>query len=201
LADKKLRIIVGVAGRAESGKDTICDFARSILTNKNFVAKKIACADPLKDICEDVFWKSHGVPPQAFYGAQADKNADLAAHGLSGWSGRKILQYIGTEGFRYIDSTIWAKHVAYRANQLYEGVYDAVFVSDVRFPEEAEAIKSIGGVIWRVYRPSSDQPTSQGLSGHQSETSVDKIIHDRVIHNGGTLDDLRARVDDLLSTL
>jgi hypothetical protein len=131
------------------------------------------------------------------------KNADLAAHGLPGWSGRKILQHIGTEGFRHISSDVWAKHMAGRATRLCtEQDYDAVLVSDVRFPEEGKAIQDVGGVIWRVYRPSSDSPAIiQGLSGHGSETSVDKIKHDRVIHNDGTLDDLRARVEDLLSLL
>lgn len=65
-------------------------------------------------------------------------------------------------------------------------------VTDVRFPNEAEAIQREGGIVIRVLRP------GMGGDAHASETSVDLINPNFVIINDGTFDTLRSRVCDVL---
>ena len=67
-------------------------------------------------------------------------------------------------------------------------------ITDVRFPDEAQAIKDWGGVLWRV-----DRPGLVGGDGHASETAMDDYRGwDEVIVNDGTIAELRAKVGRLL---
>lgn len=65
---------------------------------------------------------------------------------------------------------------------------DIVTITDLRYPNEAERIKLLGGTIWEVQRP--------GLvsDGHSSEQPLPRELVDWEIVNDGTLDVLKARV-------
>jgi hypothetical protein len=85
---------------------------------------------------------------------------------------RKILQIIGTNVFRdYYSETVWIDF-------LEEGDY---VVTDVRFLNEAEKIKELGGVLVRVQN--KNQPHSSFL--HESEKYIEEIKCDSVIYNDG----------------
>ena len=62
-----------------------------------------------------------------------------------------------------------------------------VVLTDVRFPNEAEAIQAAGGRLVRVVRPGQDTSDQ-----HISETALDDLVADVEIQNDGTLDELRA---------
>lgn len=92
-------------------------------------------------------------------------------------------------------------------------IYPKWIISDCRFPNEGQAIKDRGGVIWRINRPEASQPDMDLLSKklyppkrHSSETSLDNWNFDRVIDNSGTLEELLSKVltilkeDNLLTT-
>jgi hypothetical protein len=192
--------IIGVVGRAGAGKDTVCNMAVSLLYERRIDALRIACADPLKEICIHVFGTAFDLPPSCFTGSQVEKNAPL--NNVSGWTGRKILQHIGTEGFRYVQPTVWSRLMYARAEKLLaEQQVDAVFVSDIRMPEEAQIIQNNGGIIVRVVRP-SNEITNQGLPGHSSELQQASIREDFVINNEDrSLDELRVLVRSLLVEL
>jgi hypothetical protein len=66
---------------------------------------------------------------------------------------------------------------------------DLAVFTDCRFPNEAQAIKDRGGVVWRVERPGFGP-----VNGHASETSLDDWDFDGIIQNNGTLDDLTYKV-------
>ena len=78
-------------------------------------------------------------------------------------------------------ANVWKRHVAQMDGP--------VVVDDLRFPNEAAAIRQMGGVIWRVYRP--------GLvtMDHASERSQKHIEEDLLLNNATTLDDLEKSVD------
>ena len=60
-----------------------------------------------------------------------------------------------------------------------------IIIADVRFPNEAEAIKARGGKLIRIERPGA------GAGNHISETALDDYTGwDIVIDNVGTLEDL-----------
>jgi hypothetical protein len=194
--------ILGITGRAGAGKDTVSDFICELvkLRSKHFhQATKIACADPLKEMCFDVFSTAFDVPREAFYGSQAQKEALLES--VPGWSGRRILQYVGTEGFRHVHEDVWSKLMIGRARKLLDHPSNhtkLVVVSDIRFLSEANAIQNAGGLIVRVKRPEADLQTSS----HKSETELSEIKEDYVIDNKGReLYLLRDLVEEFLSTL
>lgn len=82
------------------------------------------------------------------------------------------------------------------------GSVRGVVVSDVRFPNEVEAIKKDGGSIIRLSRPETDSlATSIGISDHASEVqefSADDF--DFLVNNDGTLKELRSNIDLFMST-
>lgn len=110
----------------------------------------------------------------------------MPIHDLGGVSARTMMQTLGTEwGRRMIHPDLWAsvwkRHVA--------TLDGPIVVDDLRFPNEAAAIRAMGGVIWRVYRP--------GLvtMDHASERSQKGIDEDLLLNNATTLADLERSVD------
>lgn len=193
--------IIGVVGRAGTGKDTICNIAVSVLHEHGIASRRIAVADPIKEICTQVFGKAFDIDPKAFWGSQEEKNASLEA--IPGWTGRKILQHVGTEGFRHIHAEVWSRLMHARALELLEkDQLGAVLVSDIRMLSESELVQHGGGIVVRVLRPSSDAGENQGLQGHATELEQTSIKEDFVINNEGrSLDELEVLVRNLLAEL
>lgn len=69
-------------------------------------------------------------------------------------------------------------------------VGESVVLTDVRFPNEAAMVRQLGGQIWQIKRPGYEA----GGTGHASDTAGDEFAPDRVVTNGGSLEDLRATV-------
>lgn len=124
------------------------------------------------------------------------------------WTPRLLLQNMGTQiGRQIIHPNIWvnALMVDYKAigDNLLEGevrkvreedlIYPNWIITDVRFPNEVEAIKRKSGIIIRVNRPliTSDN--------HKSEVALDnyKDFH-YVIENEGTIEELVEKVSNIL---
>lgn len=127
----------------------------------------------------------------------------------SKWTPRTILQHIGTEGFRRVNSNVWVDYALKEAERLLrtgphpmnEVIYPNgppryVAISDCRFQSEADGVWNRGGEVWKIKRPSLDG-TTKGIVGHVSETEQDGIPDERcqaVIVNDGSLKDLRGKV-------
>jgi hypothetical protein len=172
--------IIGITGRASAGKDTVGNYICKAGQFRGKTVAKLGCADQLKRICSEVFYEGFGVPHAAFYGTQDEKEAPLET--VPGWSGRRILQYVGTEGFRHIHEEVWARAMIGRARSLIDDTScKMVVVCDVRFLTEAAVIKEAGGMIVRVKRPEADSV----ISVHASETQLSFIQEDYVIDNQG----------------
>jgi len=157
----RLRII-GLAGGMGTGKDE----ASKYLAVRGY--RRIALASPIKS-------------------AAAADDSDLLKCGKPP---RQIWQQLGTEIGRAIDPEIWIKLLLARmiAGCRFRGI-ERYVVSDVRFPDEAEAIKSWGGRIIEMRRTAA--PTGDT---HVSETAVSEIAADYVIHNEGTIHELCAQL-------
>jgi hypothetical protein len=181
---------IGFAGAKGGGKDTAAGMLEESARRMGLDLGTASFAGPLKELCADIFAKAYDVPPSAFYGSQADKALLLTEYGLN-VSGRGILQHLGTEGLRYLASDI---HVRLAFADLPEGP-DGYMFTDVRFPDEGFAIRARRGVLVRTTRGRNDDP-------HPSERALDGFECDYVLDNADwTLDELRARVEDLARVL
>jgi len=68
-----------------------------------------------------------------------------------------------------------------------------VVIDDVRFPNEAEMIRRLGGELWLV-----DRPNVVYEGDHASEGALADVVPDAVINNSGSLEQLREVVAALL---
>lgn len=107
---------------------------------------------------------------------------------LGGVTPRKAMQLLGTEfGRESIHENIWLD--AWIATM----PDDNVVCDDVRFPNEAEAIRGRGGCLIRIERPTNDNFERS----HASE-GQDLGPYHYTIQNDGTIPELYARVNECL---
>jgi hypothetical protein len=89
---------------------------------------------------------------------------------------RSLLQIVGTDAMRdQLHENVWvnALFADYNENSRW-------IITDVRFPNEAEAIKKHGGIVIRINR---DVDTNN----HLSETALDDYEFDYVIDNNSDM--------------
>uniref|UniRef100_A0AAU7GY17 Deoxynucleoside monophosphate kinase n=1 Tax=Streptomyces phage Kamino TaxID=3158857 RepID=A0AAU7GY17_9CAUD len=107
---------------------------------------------------------------------------------------RRLLQRAGTEaGRKVLGAQVWVNALM----QDFDRDNEALVVSDVRFPNEADAIREAGGVVARINRPGVGPHTDPGGWVHESDVALDHYDFDVTIENDGTIAELQ---DKLLST-
>lgn len=197
-------MIVGLHGKYQSGKDTTFEFLKEWAEAQGFTATRDAFADRLKisaahalgvfedeiDFCNEL--KQEGtqilvLTPDRRHGGPPEVDTAL--------TGREYLQYYGTEAHREVfDTDFWVDAVLskekVRHYQNHGGPMRILGITDVRFPNEGEAIQRVNGMVWHVVRPELDNSGDT----HASEQPLPSYLIDRTIINDGSLDDLRDRV-------
>lgn len=197
--------VLGVGGKAGSGKDTVCDYLVS-----EFGFQKIALATPLKKIVAEVFPK---FPSDHLYGSSPLRSVPCSEYPLSGncpMCGRRMafvdlqtwecrcgfqhgafltprlaLQTLGTEWGRRLYPNVW---VDYAFSQIEQMSGDRFCISDVRFQNEVEGIRKNGGAILRILRGRAAEPKRKSFvtaiaewaygpqnKDHASETGLDLL--------------------------
>lgn len=104
---------------------------------------------------------------------------------------RQIMQRLGTEwGRQCIDPELW---VRCWKGQVIRSLGDGipVIADDMRFPNEASAVRDLGGLLIRVLRPGGG---SAAHILHASEGGLDEWDFDHTIVNDGSVEDLEAQV-------
>lgn len=152
--------LIGVAGQARSGKDTLADY---LLENLGGEWQRSSFANPMKQMLGII-----GVDC-------SDENKDNIDPTF-GVSVRHMMQTLGTEwGRGFIDKDMWVKAFSRGA----EG--KNIIVPDVRFENEAELVRANGVMIHLVGRG--------GISGgHVSEKYIPFKEGDIVIDNSRDLE-------------
>lgn len=191
-------IIIGLTGLAGAGKDTVAD---TLVTHAGFV--KIAFAKALRLEVAGAFRlgghehilseRINKERPQALlalcqcqdpaFVALVSRIEDTPSHYefmRRFRTPRQIMQLWGTEYRRAQQPNYWSTKVAMHvAAGISDGV-DRWVITDCRFDNEAQAIRSLGGEIWQVVRP--------GLvsveGGHASQTDGAAFEPDAVLFNG-----------------
>lgn len=88
-----------------------------------------------------------------------------------------------------------------------EGSFPNWIITDMRFPNEMQAIKANGGITIKVVRPCLKcegngyhklSCSEQYQKQHESETALDNVTFDYEIINDGTLEDLIEKVEGII---
>ncbi len=172
-------MIIGLGYRARVGKDTV----GSYLVN-SFGFKSIAFADPLKYACMEIF----GFTKEQVYGDLKE-----VVDSYWGFSPRYALQKVGTDCLRTgFDRDIWVKAAGKRVLARPDVNW---VITDCRFPNEAAAVASWGGIVVRIDRPGVG--ATNGIEGHSSESAMDDYDDwDHALFNGEGLQELYDIVDN-----
>ena len=180
--------LYGLMGTKGSGKDTSVAHLRA--------NPRIACyalADPLKQVTRDLF--------QMTDSQMNDPNEKEIIDPRWKRSPRELLQWLGTDCIRnQIDSEFWLKRfVLWYDNVVRKGGVDAIFITDIRFKNEAEMVWRLGGKVVRVVREGDDAPTDP-TTKHVSETQLDTVVPDMFMRNDKTVEALQQKINDMLAS-
>ena len=196
-------MIIGICGLIGSGKGTVAD----VLVDQGFT--KVSFADKLKDGVSTIFgWD------RAMLEGDTDESRQWREQRDDFWSAetemevtpRLVLQLFGTDCLRNgFHDGVW---VSLLKKHMLDNP-DNYVIPDVRFRNEQNMIRELGGEIWRVQR--GDIPEWYGCAMLDNTTGSDLMeaydVHpseykwidmnnkfDVTLYNEGTIEDLRQLV-------
>jgi hypothetical protein len=178
-------MLIGVSGYAQAGKDT---FADTLVRHYGFVKRSFA--DPIRQAMELLNPIVDGMHSSGLRYSEAVETFGYNAAKDMYPEIRVLLQRLGTEvGREIIGPHVWIDAL-FRSRPISE----RTVITDVRFPNEAEAIWFYGGHMVRVTRPSVGR-----VNDHPSEDQDFKV--DTIVHNDSTLYDLSMSAHTLMREL
>lgn len=205
--------VIGLTGKARSGKDTAAEAIRDRLNEYNdtvaeftevYVVGYEAFAAPLKSMVAmllDFFGKGSIMAPAELYPYIDGDKKEEEIEGI-GASPRKLMQTLGTNwGRDLINKDLWLNCLRERVNaynDLVEHGYKGavVVIPDCRFDNEAELIRELGGKVVQIVR--DEAPEKVGEEGHASEAGVSPHLVDLTVANNGTVEEFQAALIEAL---
>lgn len=211
-------MIIGISGRMGSGKNTVGDIIEKIcLTNEGPVFEQRSFAGKLKQIASLLT----GIHVKKFENQEFKKSLlgdewgtvkenplnsipvfeDVQFNHLM--SVRELLQKLGTEAMRDgLHENVWvnALFADYKPKCTPKDAFNKDLpnwiITDMRFPNEMEAVVKKGGITIRVVR--NQIRTGNLILEHPSETALDGHTMHYEIINDGTIEDLIEKVKEIL---
>jgi len=203
-------MIIGICGLIGSGKGTVAD----VLVDQGFT--KVSFADKLKDGVSTIFgWD------RAMLEGDTDESRTWREQRDDFWSAetemevtpRLVLQLFGTDCLRNgFHDGVW---VSLLKKTILENPGNYV-IPDVRFRNEQNMIRELGGQVWRIQR--GDIPEWYGCAMLDNTTGSDLMeeyddVHPSeyqwidmnnkfnvTLYNEGTIEDLRQQILNILNT-
>ena len=165
-------MLIGLSGYAQSGKDSVAE-----VLVRDFGFTRIAFADKIKELLYEI-----------------DDNVRFIVDTM-GWDKakqnpviRRKLQDLGMNARKVFDDDFWIRQAIKGI-----GLQTRVVITDVRFPNEMQAVWEMDGRVWRVDRPGVD-----AVNDHISEHAIKELTPDVYINNTGTLEDLEIAVHNIM---
>lgn len=207
-------MIIGIAGFQGSGKDTIADYLQNI-----YGFKRDSFAATLKDAVAAIFgWDRELLEGRTTESRAWREQVDAwwaDRLNMPNLTPRLVLQQWGTEVARksWHDDT-W---IASLENKLARAHNDIV-ITDVRFPNEIQAVRNAGGIVIRVVRGPEPEWFESAIAANQQVQSAVAYMQAQNIHpsewawigtefdavidnNADGLDPLFSQVKDLVLNL
>jgi hypothetical protein len=185
--------LIGLLGHQGVGKNYLAEvILPQILTKENTVV--LAFADHFKVDCISK------------YGANYDK-----VFGEKDYETRRLLQIAGTEeGRNKYGSDIWIRTLEIWINILNSRGVERFIISDVRFQNEVNWIKSLNGIIIKIDAPIRfnqrlERETNNNLEkineikNHASEVNIDKISNYNICVNNDPGQDIILQLKNFFS--
>lgn len=176
--------LYGISGNKGHGKDTFARFVRE--AKEGFLITHFAT--DLKLTAGRIFGLTEGqmhdpslkevpfdtpVPMDDQLDAmRRETGLDIQPQGKVAVSPRELMQFWGTEYVRTVQDDYWTQQVLTRVKGS-----DRSLVPDTRYPNEAMALRSVGGKIIKVVRIDAPKPKDT----HSSETEMEKIVPDLLV--------------------
>lgn len=207
-------MLIGIAGYAQSGKDTVCN----ILRHHGVVSKRYAFADPIKVTCNALF----GWDDRHAYGELKETQLKVSMHDLDVPKFTERLSEYGIDQFGLDFEQILGElleHLTLKVdngeilidtsprevyqvfgtevgrNKLDSDIWvkvcplEDVCIPDVRFPNEVDYLQQNGGILIRVVKNDATP-----VRVHESESYIADLRVHHVVENNGSLSDLESSI-------
>lgn len=193
-------ILYAMSGKMGAGKDTVGNKIFDTLKQKGFnKIEKVSYSTPMRKEMQDIvdfYWETKNLDNTAEKFNAKSEEIDKFLKLLNGQNvyertpeSRLAIQFWGTDVRRKQNPDYWVnKLIELIVNYLSNGV--SVFVSDVRYEDEANSIIDLGGKIVRLETPENIRieriiardnlvPTHEQLN-HRSEISLDNYSFEKI---------------------
>jgi len=208
---------IGLLGNIGSGKNTVATY----LNTKGCISTSFA--GPLKDLSACIFgWERSLLEGDTEQSRDFRESVDLywsKKLNIPNFTPRLALQLLGTDVMRdHFHKDIWINSLEYRVKKMHSK-NKCVVISDVRFRNEVNLLRDMGGTIILVERGDKPEWFDIALKANQGDAVAKHIMNrdfrdvhssewdwigckiDFVIKNDGTLEDLHTRIDNILDEL
>jgi hypothetical protein len=177
--------IIGFAGPMGSGKTT----AAFIISDMRVGARVLSFGVPVKKAAMEIFL----LTPEQVYTMEGKQTVDPRW----GMSPRDILQMVGTDAMRAVLPGVWVQNTKIRIQEARRAdPYGCVVIDDVRFEDEAELIRDMGGYIVHLTGRRYGGATEKQET-HASEKGIAWCNDDFIINNSWSLDAFRESVEGI----
>lgn len=180
-------MLIGITGKARSGKDTLANF----IADKHSNVYLTHWADSLKDMLIGFFGCSY---EDVYTGAGKARHNEFW-----GMTNRELLQTIGTDALRNgFRNDVWIKIMDLKLDKNQDK--DIIIIPDTRFNNEAEYIRDKGGIVIEVVRGKNGELSNKELE-HSSEKGIDKTLISYIVYNNEGLDNLKKQALNIYNKL
>ncbi len=190
-------MLVGISGKKQSGKNTVATIWNTIDAERNYGLEALlegrGSSSPNGSFTPKSFAQGvkeiaslyTGIPIELFeFEATKAMKVKYAEEKITI---REVLQKVGTFGRKTFGESYWI-------NKLFHDYkHQNWIITDVRYKNEADAIKQRGGILIRLNRNSTSTDT------HDSEIELDDYSDwDYVINNNGSIGELAHSVTEIM---
>lgn len=197
-------IKISITGKANSGKNTLSKLLFDEIYSKKYSSDNsfrgieyIAFADPIKEMIRLMF---PTLPRKYLYGPSKYRGEVIPGAFKDGnpLTVRNLLQDLGTGFGRNCKENIWLDAFDHRFKKAQNKNYSIVIVTDVRFRNEFDHLNKLKFYQIKLLR---DSHTKINHSSEINQDSIKDNEFDYIVHNNGTLEDLKKEVVKIVSQI